>query len=204
MRFSERIGAKPLRDVVQVTSMDDNLRNSLWNLLLPWVQGRKGQGHLWWEAAVAIARDFTKQPVDELPPNNQYDLHGWVKEIFFESKWFEVFDLIEFVVGNVPVPGRSPEGLREAVNEILEREASGYRFIAERLAPISSEVELAAIDGAVAAADDQGLHVVSGHIRTAVAKLREPPDADYRNAIKELSPRWSPRRSWSLGSKAAA
>ena len=32
MRFSERIGAKPLRDVVQVTSMDDDLRNSLLEL----------------------------------------------------------------------------------------------------------------------------------------------------------------------------
>ncbi len=157
----------------------------------------------WCDAVLAIGRDSIKHPVDELPVN-RVQCRNWLKGFFSEFEWFEVFDLIEFVVGNVPVPGRSPEGLREAVNEILEREASGYRFIAERLAPISSEVELAAIDGAVAAADDQGLHVVSGHIRTLVAKLREPPDADYRNAIKELSPRWSPRRSWSLGSKAAA
>lgn len=203
MRFSERIGAKPLRDVVQVTSMDDNLRNSLWNLLLPWVQGRKGQGHLWWEAAVAIARDFTKQPVDELPPNNQYDLHGWVKEIFFESKWFEVYDLIEFMVDNVPL-GWPPKLLREAVNEILEREASGYRFVAGSLAPISSEVELEAIDGAVAAADDQGLSAVSGHIRTAVASSGNGPMPTTGTPSKKRPPRWSPPRSWSLGSNAEA
>ena len=39
----------------------------------------------------------------------------------------------------------------------------------------------------VAAADNQGMHAVSGHIRTAVAKLRERPDADYKNAMKEAT-----------------
>ena len=109
-----------------------------------------------------------------------------MREIFFKLKWFEVYDLIEFVVDNVRLGG-PPELQRKAVNEILEREASGYRFVAGSLAPISAEVELEAIDGAVAAADDQGLRAVSGHIRTAVAKLRERPDADYRNAIKEAT-----------------
>ncbi len=153
-------------------------------MLLARFQAPSGRDSLWREVAVAITRDFIKQPVDELPPNSQ--LHGWVKEIFFKLEWFEVYDLIEFVVDNVPL-GRPPEHSRQAVNEILECEASGYRFVAGSLAPISSEVELEAIDGAVDAADDQGLSAVSGHIRTAVAKLRERPNADYRNAIKEAT-----------------
>ena len=33
MRFSERMGFKPVRTVIQVDSMDDALRNGLWNAL---------------------------------------------------------------------------------------------------------------------------------------------------------------------------
>jgi len=33
MRFSERKGYKSISDVIQLDSMDDNLRNSLWNVL---------------------------------------------------------------------------------------------------------------------------------------------------------------------------
>ena len=32
-RFSERIGYRPIRTVVQIEGMDDELRNSLWNLV---------------------------------------------------------------------------------------------------------------------------------------------------------------------------
>ena len=106
MRFSERIRAKAPRETIQVNSMDDNLSTSLWNLLLQWFQARGVRDSLWGEATVAIACDFIKQPVDELPGNSQSQLHGWVREIFFKFEWFEVYDLIEFIVDHVPWDGR--------------------------------------------------------------------------------------------------
>lgn len=33
MRFSQREGYIPVRDVIQIESMDDPLRNSIWNIL---------------------------------------------------------------------------------------------------------------------------------------------------------------------------
>lgn len=32
MRFSERYGYKPIREIIQKESMDDNLRNGIWSL----------------------------------------------------------------------------------------------------------------------------------------------------------------------------
>ena len=33
MRFSERYGYKPIREIIQKESMDDDLKNGLWNVL---------------------------------------------------------------------------------------------------------------------------------------------------------------------------
>jgi hypothetical protein len=33
MQFSERMGFKPVKDIIQINSMDDDLRNGLWNVL---------------------------------------------------------------------------------------------------------------------------------------------------------------------------
>ena len=33
MRFSERIGKRASKDIIQVDNMDDDLRNGLWNLV---------------------------------------------------------------------------------------------------------------------------------------------------------------------------
>ena len=33
MKFSERYGYKPIREVIQIESMDEPLRNGLWSLL---------------------------------------------------------------------------------------------------------------------------------------------------------------------------
>ena len=102
------------------------------------------------------------------------------------GQWFEVYDLLDFLLRN-PAEGSflDQQGMVDEANAFLAREASGYRFVAGVLAPISSEAEVKGIADAVEIAEAKGLDAVAEHIRSALQKLREKPEPDYRNATKE-------------------
>ena len=44
MRFSERYGYKPIREIIQKESMDDDLKNGLWNVLHSYIWNRIEHG----------------------------------------------------------------------------------------------------------------------------------------------------------------
>lgn len=72
-----------------------------------------------------------------------------------------------------------------AVNRILERELSGFRFLQGTLVPITNATEIEEIDSAVVTAQKFGFAGAWEHIRTALDLLGKKPTPDYRNAIKE-------------------
>ncbi len=91
-RFSERIGVVDSVGFLQTEDMNNALRNSLWNYLHSLFKGNTDD---WVALAKAVARFFRKVPVDELQGHN---CQSWVKAYFFSLKWYEVYELIEFVV----------------------------------------------------------------------------------------------------------
>ena len=79
----------------------------------------------------------------------------------------------------------SNEQFLKLANAILERELSGFRFVAGVLTPITTPAEVEAIEeaaGATASKGFQGAHV---HLTNALLHLGKKPDPDYRNSIKE-------------------
>lgn len=72
---------------------------------------------------------------------------------------------------------------RNYCNAVLERELSAYRFVGEKLTQITSDVEIAAVEEAMAA-EDSFCHVAL-HIKTALGLLADRKSPDYRNSIKE-------------------
>ena len=195
-KFSERIGAVEPRTSLQIESIDDNLRNSLWNVLHSLYDHNNRD--YWRMVAKHVAKFFRKTPVDELPIRN-YECQRWLKSYFYELKWYEIYDFIEFVANAHEFMTREPlrygydyiyhnvkkSELLDHLNYILERELSGYRFISGLLAPISDKIEVEAIEAAIRKADALGLVGVKEHIRTAIELLGKKPQPDYRNAIKE-------------------
>lgn len=196
VKFSERIGAVEPRRSLQIEEIDDNLRNSLWNVLHTlYDHSRKDY---WIMVAKHVAQFFRKSPVDELPFRD-YECRRWLKNYFYELKWYEVYDFIDFVANNHESMTRKPlrrgydyiyhdvrkPKLLDHLNYILERELSGYRFISGLLSPISDKIEVEAIESAIGNADAFGLVGVKEHIRTAIELLGKKPQPDYRNAIKE-------------------
>lgn len=175
--------------------MTTELRVSLWNFFVDLYEGRD-EGY-WKKIAAYVAKYFRKFPVDDLPYSG-WDLREWLKEYFFGLSWYDAYNLLEFIVNNHSVATEersragydvyrhpvSKEKLEIAVNRILEREHSGYRFIAHVLSPISEQAELEEVQKATELRGS-GLEGARKHIHTALDLFSKRPNPDYRNAIKE-------------------
>jgi len=183
--FSTRLGFVEVTPTLQTESMNDALRNSIWNYL----HSLFGSQYIYWvPLAKWVAQFFRKVPVDELPYDDSR-CREWVKEYFYTLPWYGVYDLVEFVVDAYPKIARHSsqhrEKLEEIFNVIFEREMSGYRFIAGELAPISNSAETTEISGAIERTARVGLDGAHDHLRTALSLLAKKPEPDYRNSIKE-------------------
>ncbi len=185
-RFSQRLGIATNPPTIQIDSMNDALKNSLWNLLYDFFEHAN---EYWYQLVRNSGQFFFKVPLDDLPYYDQ-DCRKWLKEIFYKLEWFEVYDFIEFVANNFihlkkyPSNTESPKFM-ETVNLILESELSGYRFISGTLSPITSKEEVSEIVKAIEQSSISGLRGTEKHLKTSLALLSQKPTPDYRNSIKE-------------------
>lgn len=184
--FSQRHDFKPVKKVIQVDSMDEELRNGLWNALhvFYWdkvsVHSLKDSGGMY-TLFLTLWLDYFKKPIDTMK-SAWHDAHNEIRKYFFNCNWFEVYDFTEFIVNNYPYSSTN-ERFMEYSNSILERELSGYRFIGKKIAPITSEEEIAEIEEALE--PESSLKAVATHIKTALDCLSDKKSPDYRNSIKE-------------------
>lgn len=186
MKFSERTGIVKAKNSIQLDSIDEDLKNGLWNAFqIFYIDNIKfqwlNQSHyhpffkfLW--------HNFLKLPLDTL--NNRTEttitqLRDW----FFNWEWFEIYDFIEFISKT-----ESPSDNKEFIvfcNSLLEKEVSGYRFINGLIAPITNESEINEIDSAIENTANKKLLSVKTHLESALIKLSDRDYPDYRNSIKE-------------------
>lgn len=181
--FSERYGYKPIRQALQLESMDDDLRNSLWNTFVNLYLSsgelllREFEGSYERKILRSIWEEFFKFPQNDLKDHFSSE-RGLVRERYFRLKWNEVYDLLEFLVEK---GGKNGEVYTSAWNRVLEREGAGYRFVGGYITPITAEAEIAAIEEAAGTP----YRNVNEHIRRAVALMSDRKRPDFRNAIKE-------------------
>ena len=189
MRFSERHKLKPVRDAIQIDSMDDELRNSLWSALqlCVWEKVHLSQytGNTFFRFNTEIHTLFVrlwlhhfKRPVDNLSDNWSVMITRVRKE-FFSWEWYEVYDFIEFVANNYPYQDR--DLFIGICNGYMERECSAYRFVDGLITKITDEQEAAEIELAL----EKARGPVRTHLRRALELLSDRENPDYRNSIKE-------------------
>lgn len=191
MRFSERHGYKKVREIVQIDSIDEPLRNALWSLLkvYAWDHVHASTGiyggyylsgnedirqlceRLWF--------NYFKKPLDQLD-NDWTKVHAQLRHYFFECEWFEIYDFIEFVANNYR-RYQFKDRFIEACNSALEKEVSAYRFVGDIISRITEQLEIEEVELAL----EKARGPVQTHLRRALelASNREAPD--YRNSIKE-------------------
>ncbi|WP_440216830.1 AbiJ-NTD4 domain-containing protein [Chromobacterium piscinae] len=192
MRFSERYGYKEVRELVQLESMDEPLRNALWNLL---------KIHIWDYVHPSIMyREFYlsdvenaevnnlcrriwfshfKFPLDNLV-NDWNKVYAYLRGYFFESEWYEVYDFIEFVADNYERHGFRDRFI-SSCNSVLEQEISAYRFVDGIITRITEHQEVCEIEDAL----EKAIGPVQVHLRRALELLSNREQPDYRNSIKE-------------------
>ena len=193
--FSERVGAVSTRRIFQIGGMDDALKNSLWNELYEFYSSRNPPP--WSRVAATLAKHVHKVPVDTIGATPSQAL-AWFRFAFFEGPWHQTYEIIEHLyiteidlaslmetVGDLTNHHHNVALLRNRLNEVLQRELAGYRFIDNALTPISSPIETAAIENAIAVLEENGQSGARQHLLTALELLSKKPIPDYRNSIKE-------------------
>lgn len=188
--FSQRQAIKPIAQVVQVGTMNDELRNSLWNALdtafwstSGFVYGNHG-GHGEIESFSRILwSNYFKKPVDSRPgygrTNRGRMILDTIREYFFSCEWNEVYDFLEFVVR---VHAKDKPRLPGYLNQILERELAGYKFIDGMIVDITDVQESELLAEALS---DSKFGPVTAHLERALQLLADRKQPDYRNSIKE-------------------
>ena len=192
--FSQRKSLKPLKKEIQIDSMDDKLRNRLWNVL---------KKNLWdlFPSNIEVSYRNTPNTLDsneelkflcekiwdelfgcslDSMPTKCHDVFFGIKKYFFNCEWNEVYDFIEFVVNNYPCFPEM-ELIIEQCNIVFEEESSAYRFVENEIVQITDEVEIEEIEEAL----NNKYTQVNGHIKKALYNLSDREHRDYKNSIKE-------------------
>lgn len=211
MRFSQRIGKGESKHVLQIESMDDTLRTGLWNVVfrhalsetdLPHTDGAGGPDTC---LLKEIWSEVLARPRDEIPASSD-KVAQEIKTWFFKAQWYEAYDFVEFIAhvgGNVydrygvaslemgengcrPLGGPvDTDSFKQECNAVLERNSSGYRFVGNEIAPITNEIEIAAVEESMDTTVEHALAGANEHLNSALDKLSDKRRPDYRNSVKE-------------------
>jgi len=193
VRFSERYGHKKVREIIQIESIDEPLRNSLWSLLKIHVWDHihaSGSLYTYYHLSNASNRElrelcerlwfnYFKKSLDRLD-NDWSEVLPQLRSYFFDCRWYEVYDFIEFVANNYQRHGFS-EAFLKSCNAVLEKEMSAYRFIDGLISQITEQEQLDEIEKAL----EESRGPVHTHLRRALELLSNREAPDYRNSIKE-------------------
>ena len=181
-RFSERCGYVKVDEALQVERMSEGLKNLLWNCIYDFIKNVDGPSYPSKVFMKYVFQYWWKQPYNDIP-YDYWDRHGMIKNRYETFQWHEVYDTVEFVVffhsntnmGNI-------RKFTIEVNEILERERSGYRLVDGLVTPITDENEIESIKEAI---EENLLDTAKIHIQESLNMLSDREHPNYRNSIKE-------------------
>ena len=193
LRFSQRAGKTPIRNVLQAEEMDDVLRAGIWNCFQ--IAFVEDGDYIQKDIGLAFFRrmwhNFFKRPIDTLertyPSHNLKDVREW----FFKTKWHEVYDFVEYLAQGPEDDTNAryrqhlghPSSFANMCNDILEREVSAYRLVKGQVMPITEEAEIEAIESALFQKGPWS--TCAEHIRRSAALLFDRGKPNYPNAVKE-------------------
>lgn len=181
--FSERMGIKPVREILQTDSMDDELRNRLWNALdinywnyfgIPPYDEDNVDIFF-----ILIWDRYFKRPIDTLPKYNSGRVAA-LRSYFLSCEWNHVYDFIQFIITDTDF-GELNTNFISHCNNILTKESSAYRFVGKKIVQITSDEEIFEIDEAL----QIPMKPVREHLKQALELLADRENPDYRNSIKE-------------------
>jgi hypothetical protein len=196
MKFSQRIGKTHLTKEVQLDSIDNELKNGLWNIYDLFILQKISNQHDYSIRMIpsvlfsnSLWHNYFKKPIDQIP-NRFSGTQSEIRNYFFSCEWYNLYDFIEFNIDLVNENGFRQsiniDELCQSFNEILEREFAGYRFIEKILSPITNTTEIEEIEESFSVTESfTSLKSCNTHLKSALLKLSDRLNPDYRNSIKE-------------------
>jgi hypothetical protein len=183
MSFSDRQGITTPKHVLQADSIDDDLRNGLWEACCEfYLRDFDHKGTTKNTTVGLFLKDmyvnYYKQTSDNIGFMVQEEVLAQ-KYNFYQFDWYDVYNYIEYISGcatrsiqpgthqRIPNPEKHDDAFRNRVNFFLEREKSGYRFVGPIIVPITSSMEIDTIETSMKLQDK--FSGAREHIKQAVA-----------------------------------
>jgi hypothetical protein len=171
---------------MQITQVDKDTRNGLWNVLIKYAWGELNRDEYLSPVEESSLKDllfeywhtFFRKRVSQMEPSVGYAL-GQIDKFFFNCAWNEVFDFLDFTYQNIT----DPYPFMIACNDVLKRENSGYRFVGGLITPIISQTEIDSLEEALEKVDP--ISGARNHLESSIHMLSDRENPDYRNSIKE-------------------
>lgn len=192
--FSQRKGLRPLQKTLQTNGLDQETRNGLWSVLTASVFDNWSPINIYGERATgsrahhveslyrAIWFGLLKRPLDAMPsydPDDRHSAYKVIREIVLNGEWFDVLDLVEMIVKNIPKDWQGHTA--DLCNKLFTTENASYRFIESEITEITDEAEIESIEAALKTPKE----TINEHFSNSLALLSDRHAPDYRNSIKE-------------------
>lgn len=183
-RFSQRYGYVKVEDVFQLNDLNEETRKAIWNYLYLGLFSNRGLQDRPTRCAQSIWIHYFNNPADNIPAYDrdftyENSLLTTIKKYIYEAKWFNVLDLLEELL--YYTSDFYQFDLGEYINAVFEKYGVGYRVIDGLITPISDEVEIESIEGALA----NNTESARNHFTRALELMADREQPDYRNSIKE-------------------
>ena len=181
--FSERYGYIKADDALQIGKMSNELRNVIGSYLYKKYQSFDTFVNPSKNFMEYLFMQYLKLHISKIEDSAASRHRQWL-EIYNGLSWYQVYDFIELLYSYYADMGFSGrcQTYTEEINDILERERSGYRLIDGKIVPITDENETSSIKEAI---EKNLLDTAKTHIQEALQKLSDREHPDYRNSIKE-------------------
>ena len=197
--FSDRNGIKPENIEIQLKDFDKRTRVQLQNMINNMYAKTYNYGLNEWDSEIQeffryVLGDIYAEPTDVQKRYYATDIFLIINNTINKDSYDEVLTVIEALVQYwdsymqkwrpdyyIEYYGYVDSSLYEVANEVFEKEYIGYRFIDEKITPISDKYEVAAVNEAL-----QNIYQpVREHISKANSLLADRENPDYENSIKE-------------------
>lgn len=190
MKFSQKIGQSPIREAIQIASMDTKLKTKLWNVLYLRLDDMNkaffGDQRIN-KICMLIWTEFFDKRADKIPlwgeNVNVLEFITFIENWYFNTAtWYEKYDFIEFYIKiHTDFLGQS-EFVFDC-NDVLQKELSGYRIVGGYIAQISSDEEIVEIEDALR--NSCKWTPVNSHLKKSIELFSNRETPDYRNSMKE-------------------
>jgi len=185
MLFSERYGYEPPKPL-QFESMNDDLKMAIHNVLVRFEKFILNESDIS-SLYSNIWCFFYMQDANVFYNNNSDYIRHLCDNKYKTLSWNKVYDFLEFYLStieqklSVPPDDKIIIEFTKTLNAVFEKFNSAYRFVNNKIIPITNQQEIAAIEEAATT----GIKEIDYHLKRAIHIFSNKENKDYVNTVKE-------------------